>query len=119
MKLIADIAQLVERRYRKPQVVGPIPTVGSVKVTDFRGAEFYLLNQGEELTGAERRLVNQEIDEFIQDHLACTGTEPLALYGTLILFAPRLEQYGFRLPRVEIWEKEAAKVSRVFWNTID
>ena len=27
---LAILAQLVERRYRKPQVVGPIPTDGSV-----------------------------------------------------------------------------------------
>ena len=29
--MIADIAQLVEQRFRKAEVVGPIPTIGSFK----------------------------------------------------------------------------------------
>ncbi len=32
----ADVAQLAERRFRKPQVVGSIPTIGSSKIKGLR-----------------------------------------------------------------------------------
>jgi len=72
----------------------------------FRKAIFDLLGEGQELSGAEKSLVNKEVDNFIETHTRATGEEPRPLFGTIYHFAHRVEKYGFRLPRDEQWEKE-------------
>ncbi len=69
-------------------------------------AIFYYIEQGQELSGAEKMLVNTEVEKFIHDYTAATGEEPRRLYGTIMLMAERLEMFGFKFPAIEQWRKE-------------
>jgi hypothetical protein len=72
----------------------------------FRQAIFRLLAEGQVLSGAEKYLVNQEINKFVREYRAATGEEASALFGPINLMAPRLEMLGFRLPTIQRWIKD-------------
>lgn len=69
-----------------------------------------LLEEGQELTGAERFLANIVIDEFEEKYKQATGEEPTTSPGIIYLVAPLLEAFGFKLPTVERWRQEDVKV---------
>ncbi len=72
----------------------------------FKKSIFALLEEGQELSMAEIVLVNQIIQTFFLEYKKATGEDPKPIFGTIYLIAPRLEEYGFILPRVEKWQKE-------------
>ena len=72
----------------------------------FQNAIFDLLAEGQELSGAEKGLVNHEVEQFVQDYRRATGEDPQALFGTIYLIAPRLEAFGFKIPTVDRWREE-------------
>lgn len=72
----------------------------------FKNNVFLLLKEGQDLSVAERFLLNTQIDIFTQDYLQATGEVPESNPTAFYLIADRLEDYGFKLPRVERWRKE-------------
>ena len=64
-----------------------------------------LLNEGQTLSVSDRLLAGHIITSFIEDYTASLGYSPKPLFGTIHLIAPRLEEYGFQMPRVERWRK--------------
>ena len=76
---------------------------------NFREAIFFILAEGQDFSGADRCLVNREIDEFIREYQAALGHDPKAEFDSMLMFVHRLERYGYRFPRVERWMKEEGK----------
>ncbi len=76
-----------------------------MKIT-FKAAIYRILNEGQELSQSEKMLARNEIQQFEDDYLHATGELPKALFGTILLIAPRLENYGFKIPRADRWRKE-------------
>lgn len=72
----------------------------------FRQAIFDLLSEGQHLSVGEKMLVNQEIRKFTEDFKSVTSRDPTPLFGTIYLIAPKLEAFGFKLPRVDKWREE-------------
>ena len=75
----------------------------------FRKSIFRILDEGQELSGAEKSLINQEVEKFIENYRIATGENPRPLFDTIYLIASRLEEFGFKLPRVERWREEDMK----------
>lgn len=75
----------------------------------FRQTIFDLLSEGQDLSVGEKMLVNQELNKFTEDFKLATRQSPTPLFGTIYPIAPRLEAFGFKLPRVDKWREEDMK----------
>lgn len=78
----------------------------------FRKTVFSILKRGQELSGAEKMLVNKEIDDFTKRWESSTGEELRPTITCLEIFSFRLGQYHFKMPIIESWLKEDATIGR-------
>ena len=81
---------------------------------EFKKSVYILLEQDQRLSGAERKLVNDEIKEFVKMYEEATGEKPKPDMEILYLFVPRLRKYGFKMSIIDISiEEDMLHIRRV------
>ena len=64
------------------------------------------LKHGQELSLGDRKIANDIIQSFEQRYKEATGTNPIPSIDMMLLFAPELEQYGFKFLVVDSWRED-------------
>jgi hypothetical protein len=79
---------------------------------NFSQTIFGILQLDEELSGGEKFLVNEIVGVFVSDYRTAIGEDPIPSIPNILLFAPRLKDFGFKMPLVDGWMKEYESYKR-------